>query len=222
MLETPDYMQIGKRRTDCAACGASLVEATRHPSVLVERERDEATDASDDSSERPESPEAVDVPESVAPAVKEEKGEKEEPPPPFERRDYCPKCWDEMKEAAYFSFWVGRRTADDLPPRKLNRAERNVALAALFDSLSERDPDEGDFRPHLFFLAHLLMKYRIFKWRPAATDPETGETTLRFVRADSDEEVSVAEVEMPDDLIARIKQEVEAYLEQSTGQEIRL
>jgi hypothetical protein len=207
MLETPDYMQIGKRRTHCAGCGVSLVEETRHPSVLLEREQVAPSGETNAPSDAPAAPAPSDSSES---------------PAPFERLDYCAKCWDEIKQAAYFSFWVGRRTENDLPVRKLNRAERNLALAALFDSLSERDASEGDFKPHLYFLAHLLMKFRIFKWQPAAPDPDSGETTLRFLRADSGEEVRVAEVDMPDDLIAKIKQEVEAYLQQSTGQEIRL
>ena len=225
MFENPDYLQIGKRRTNCVGCGASLVDAVRHPSVLVERENPATpieTVATEPELREPQTEETAPPPvENEIPETSSTPEEGEEAPS-FVRLDYCEKCWNEMKQAAYFSFWVGRRTENDLPARKLNRTERNLALAALFDSLSERPPEEGDFKPHLYFLAHLLMKYRIFKWQPSITDPETGEIRIRFVRADSGEEILLPEVDMPDEMIVRIKQEVEAYLEQSTGQEIRL
>jgi hypothetical protein len=127
-----------------------------------------------------------------------------------------------MKDQAYFSFWIGRRNPTDIPLVKLNRHERNLALLALFDSLSERGNAETDYSPHLFFLAHLLMRYRIFKYLPSETDPATGAATLRFSRTDGEEEARVADAEMPPEEIVRVKEEVEAYLQQSTGQRIVL
>jgi hypothetical protein len=36
MLGTPDYLRVKKRRTECSACGCSLVEAERIPSILLD------------------------------------------------------------------------------------------------------------------------------------------------------------------------------------------
>jgi len=97
-----------------------------------------------------------------------------------------------------------------------------VALVALFDSLSDRNGVESDYTPHLFFLAHLLMQYRIFKWIPALRDPKTGAKTLQFTRSDSEDPVLIPDMELADDMIVTIKTEIEQYLERSTGQAIQL
>lgn len=250
MLNTPDYLVISKRRAECAACGQSLVESDRHPSVLVEPG---AAPAPPPVGEKPETgaaalpPEATPMPAddaasapgvsaTSAPAVPAAAGDAASGSAPadaapasgdgvpvtFQRLDYCQECWQKMKDQAYFSFWIGRRNPTDIPLQKLNRHERNLALVALFDSMSERGNAETDYSPHLFFLAHLLMRYRIFKYRPSVTDPATGASTLRFSRTDGEEEVQVADVEMPPEEIVRVKEEVEAYLQQSTGQRIIL
>lgn len=207
MLEKADYLRVGKRGGVCAKCGASLEEADRHPSVL--REEFDATDIAPEV-EQP-------VPQEQQHPVKEEQA-------PFSRYDYCPKCWAELKDSAYFSFWIGRRIEEDLPPKKLNRAERNMALAALFDSLKERNDEETDYTPHLYFIAHLLMKYKIFKWQPSQADSATGQTMLRFIPTNEPdaEEIHIPEIHMPDEMILKIKEEIEAYLLESTGQEIKL
>lgn len=165
------------------------------------------------------------VPPSAAShsAKKEEAAAENDEENLFERRDYCPKCWQELKDAAYFSFWIGHRSAaSDLPAQKLNKAERNIALAALFDSLAEREEEETDFSPHLFFLAHLLMKFKIFKWLPSGPHPETGESMLRFLKVQTGEEVFIRDIEMPDEMVGKIKEEVEAYLTETTGRTIRI
>ena len=91
-----------------------------------------------------------------------------------------------------------------------------------FDSLSDQEDEENDFTPHRFFLAHLLMKFKTFKWQPSIADPESGTPLLRFLRTDAEEEVQIPEIEMPTEAIVKIKEEIEGYLEQSTGQVIRL
>jgi hypothetical protein len=241
MLNEADYLHVSKRRTHCAGCGASLVENECHPSVLVAPEGAGEWETPFDPAHA-EAASQADAPDAAPPAADAETAGEEESKPPtkgpekdaapdaessetndaFLRLDYCATCWADIKERAYFSFWIGRRTESDQPPRKLNRVERNLALAALYDSLAERDDSETDFTPHLYFLAHLLMKFRIFKWQPGIEDPETGETVIRFTRTDAEDEVRLPEVEMPPELIATIKNEIEVYLEQSTGQTIRL
>ena len=95
-------------------------------------------------------------------------------------------------------------------------------ILALFESLGERDEADSDYAPHLFFLAHLLMKFKIFRWEPSVEDPETGRTMLRFTRVGTNEEVLIPNMEFPDTTITKIKEEIETYLEKSTGQAIRL
>lgn len=251
MLGTPDYLRVKKRRTECSACGRSLVEAERIPSILLDPKEpgDVAEPLPAPPSETPtETTNAVDgtdapvvvedtatAPAAEAPAPKREtRGKKDaktaekEPAPEetedesFLRLDYCEACWQELKDRAFFSFWVSKRATNDLPRKKLSKTERNLALVALFDSLSERDDSEVDFTPHLFFLAHLLMKFKIFKWIATKPDPKTGDLVIHFSRTDSEEEVLVSDLDMPPEMVVRIKEEIESYLSESTGQPVRL
>lgn len=247
MLEKAEYLRFRKRGTSCAQCGASLLETERHPSMLVEPDRESdlvgaeiggpaesppmealPPDAPSDT-RNPLKGKLRALPEAAAESSPEAgeaqisgvSGEDAEDSG-FQRFDYCDKCWAEKKDKAFFCFWVGRRAPTDLPPKKLNRAERNLALLALFDSLSEKNNAENDYSPHLFFLAHLLMKFRIFKWQPSATDPETGEKMLCFLRADTQDPVLVPDSNLDDETIVQLKEEIESYLQESTGQAIRL
>lgn len=225
MLKNADYLHVSKRKPQCLLCGDSLVERERHPSALLEPKDAEKMKAAFQTEEQKEAEAA----EEESPAnpkqddkkkSKEEKNKKEEPV--FFRADYCESCWNKMKEEAWFSFWIGKRTTSDLPKKRLNRTERNLALVALFDSLSDRIDGENDFTPHLFFIAHLLMKFKIFKWHPSEENPQTGETTLRFSRSDSEDEVRISDMEMPPEMIVKVKEEIESYLEESTGQIVKL
>jgi hypothetical protein len=254
MLGTPDYLRVKKRRTECSACGHSLVEAERIPSILLDPKEPgvapgpEATPSSETPLEEtanvasetgtetpPPAPDApAPQPSEASTAKRESRGKKDtrasekEPAPEeaeeesFLRLDYCEACWQELKDRAFFSFWVSKRTTTDLPRKKLSKTERNLALVALFDSLSERDDSEVDFTPHLFFLAHLLMKFKIFKWVVTKPDPKTGDLVIHFARTDSEEEVLVADMDMPPEMVVRIKEEIESYLSESTGQPVRL
>jgi hypothetical protein len=209
MFEAPDYLRIGKPTGQCAACGKSLAEAERLASVLVPNENAPAPAAQEAAP--PPDPDAAAPPK---PAEEEEAS--------FLRHDYCTACWNDLKERAYFSFWIGKRSLAGLPPKKLNKAERNVALAALFDSLADRSDEDPGLAPHLFFLAHLLMKFKIFRWLPAAPHPRTGEPMLRFLKTQTGEEIYVRDVEMSDETIVRVREEVEAYLQQATGQAVKI
>jgi hypothetical protein len=214
MFDKSDYLRFRKRGPNCAACGKPFDQEEKHSSVLVEEENETLGDA-EAVVEAPEP-----TPAAAKPTTKKDDAPEEESG--YNRYDYCEKCWEEIKDKAFFSFWVGKPNESNLPPRKLNRAERNMALVALFDSLAERSGSENDYTPHLFFLAHLLMKYRIFKWQPADTDARTGQKTLRFTRSDSEDPVLLPEVDLPDEMILKIKDEIESYLQQSTGQPVRL
>jgi hypothetical protein len=232
MLEKADYLQIKKRASICVRCGKPFTEDEACPSILLETgepltkppEVAEITPVSVENVVAPENvPTPAPVVEVVAPKKKAADAAVAEPEEEaFHRMDYCAACWNELKEHAYFSYWVGKPNAVNGPAKKLNRAERNIALVALFDSLSDRNGVENDYTPHLFFLAHLLMQYRIFKWIPALRDPQTGSKTLQFTRSDSEEPVLIPDMDLPDDMIVTIKTEIEQYLERSTGQVIQL
>lgn len=232
MLEKPDYLKIGKPTGACASCGKSLAESDRLASVLLPSEdlpqkpNEPAESIADREEEvqkfsEREKPDRGKKAKSPAPAKGKEES-KEDDDPAFQRKDYCPDCWNQLKDQAYFSYWIGKRTPSLLPARKLNKTERNVALAALFDSLSDHNQEEADFTPHLFFLAHLLMKFKIFKWMPSITHPQTGEAMLRFLKTQTSEEVLLRDVDMPDEMVTRIKEEVESYVRETTGQIIDL
>ncbi|MBI1291927.1 hypothetical protein GC173_11895 [bacterium] len=76
------------------------------------------------------------------------------------RQDFCPTCWGRMTEKGYFSFWVTKRVnAPSAEQRRLARGERNEALWRLFSAL--HSSGNSDLAPQLFFLAHLLMRYKV-------------------------------------------------------------
>lgn len=80
------------------------------------------------------------------------------------RKDFCPSCWDRMAEKGYFSFWVTKRVnAPSAEERRLARGERNEALWRLFSALYGRGA--ADLAPQLFFLAHLLMRYKVLTFQ---------------------------------------------------------
>lgn len=218
MLEKADYLQIRKRAPHCAHCGKPFTGDERHPSLLMEQ------NTFCHIGQTPPLPGGA--PGSPVPAPPAPPDNKESTPEtqetPFQRFDLCADCWAAFKDQAYFSYWMGRPNTSNLPPKKLNRVERNLALLALFDSLAERNGEENDYTPHLFFLAHLLMRYKIFKWLPALRDPANGRKTLLFSRSDSEEPVQVSDMDLPDEMIASIKDEIEQYLERSTGQAVPL
>ena len=226
-LRDAEYLHIGKRRKDCVACGASLTENPKHPSVLVQQEEIDEWEGSEnvlpDENDETSAP-AEQSKKSEEPTKKDDKKQKQEDEPEFIRLDYCDDCWAKQKEQAFFSFWIAARKETDQPKKKLNRTERNLALQALFDSLSDHNGDENDYTPHLYFIAHLLMKYKLFKWTPSIENPETGQPLLRFLRTDTEEneEVLIPEIDMPPEQIALVRDEIQEYLLQATGQEVLL
>jgi hypothetical protein len=98
------------------------------------------------------------------------------------RKDFCPECWERMREQGYFSFWLTKRVNEPSPEeRRLAKADRNEALWRLFSALYASG--EGELAPQLFFLAHLLMKYKVLAYAGPGKDgrlmfhhPKLGET----------------------------------------------
>src|SRR5436190_12596526 len=67
------------------------------------------------------------------------------------RQDYCPACWEKIREKTYFSFWLARREKPKAPKLQ-SRKERNATLLSYFDYLHQQNDAEN--AQHLFFLAH--------------------------------------------------------------------
>jgi hypothetical protein len=128
------------------------------------------------------------------------------------RRDYCTDCWQKLAGGHYVGYWMARREAPK--PRKIRtRKERNAALVSYFEMLKSRQAMENeDHTQSLYLLAHLLMKYGVFKWvKSTVAGPGTGEQIF-FRNTAADEVVEIQSVELEDARIADIKKEIDAYL----------
>jgi hypothetical protein len=135
----------------------------------------------------------------------------------FERWDYCPECWGEIKDETYESFWITRRDVGNKKVRRLSRRERSCALRALFESLWERRETE-EVGPHAFVLAHLLMKWGGLKWVEDIQDIQGGEIVV-FEDPTTGDRIRIESVEIDDARALAIKEEVEAFLKQYAGDE---
>lgn len=126
------------------------------------------------------------------------------------RDDYCVKCWQDLAERDFVGFWVTRR--EPPKPRKIEtRKERNAALLAWFELLHGNE--DVNSRQTVFFLAHLLMKYGVFKWQRTETDVDGVEKVV-FRQVGSDDEVEVISVEFSDERSVEIKRELDEFLDQ--------
>lgn len=141
----------------------------------------------------------------------------EEPPPQQtageegpQRQDYCPACWEKARQKNYFSFWIARR--EPPKPRKLkSRKERNAALLAYFDLLLQKN--DPAYAQHLYFLAHLLMKFSVLKWvRSERATEQGGRERIVFRNTATDDLVTIDSVPLEDEAVARIKKEIDDYI----------
>ncbi len=104
------------------------------------------------------------------------------------RRDFCPACWEKAGNPGYFSFWVTKRiSGPTAAERRLARHERNEAFWRLFLALQAAQSDE--YRPQLFLLAHLLMRYRVMNFKGTNAQGE-----LLFEAAPTGETYRIADV----------------------------
>jgi hypothetical protein len=134
-----------------------------------------------------------------------------------ERLDYCPACWEHLKREAWDSFWITRRPPKEQKVPHLTRRERAVALRALFESLWERRA-EGDYGPHLYLLAHLLMKWGGLKWRENRSETGGAELVV-FEDPASGDRLELAAMEIDDARLAAIKAEIEDFLRRYSPEE---
>jgi hypothetical protein len=140
----------------------------------------------------------------------------------LERLDFCPDCWQHMKDEVYESFWITRREQKNRAIPRLSKRERATALRVLFESLWDRRGEE-DMAAHLYFLSHLLMKWGGLKWRENATDIQGGEVIV-FEDPASGDMLEINAVQLDDERLLAIKDEVENFLRQyaAEGQEVTL
>ncbi len=180
-VEKDLYLKIGRPTNSCVACGAEIAHAGKHPSIL--RKAAENAEALDGSKDA----------DDLGPR----------------REDYCSKCWQDLSERDFVGYWLAKRE----PPkvRKIeSKKERNAGLLAWFEHLQSQERDE-ETRQSLFFLAHLLMKYGVFKWQRTETAEDDSELIF-FKATGSEDEVSVATVELSDERSVEIKRELDAFL----------
>ncbi len=112
-----------------------------------------------------------------------------------------------MGHKDYFCYWITRRYQEGPSPeaRKLAKAERNEALWALFNALYSRQ--DAELAPHLFLLAHLLMKYRILTF---AGQGNPGE--LKFFHQPTQETYLVPDLPLDAVSFVNIKEQLDGQL----------
>lgn len=146
-------------------------------------------------------------------ASPEEKAESDDPV----RRDFCPQCWESIRDKDYFSFWLARR--EKPKPRKIEgRKQRNATLLSYFDYLYEKKDPE--YAQHLFFLAHMLMKFSVLRWvrtLPPAS-PEEAERIV-FKNTVTDDLLEIENVVLEDERVATIKKEIDEFLHRAANPE---
>ena len=128
-----------------------------------------------------------------------------------ERRDYCTTCWDRLEDEEFYSYWIAKREKSE-ERTKISKPERNRLILAMFERISQGPDAETEDEPSrtekLFFLAHLLMRFRVFRW--VRTDHENGK--ICFASVQSDDEWLIDQVDLNDESVLTIKQEIEEYL----------
>jgi hypothetical protein len=132
------------------------------------------------------------------------------------RRDFCPACWDEIRDQDYFSFWLARREKPS-PNKARSRKERNSTLLSYFDYLYQQDNSE--YAQHLFFISHLLMKFSVFRWvRSEPPEAPGGNERIIFRNTVTDDFVTIESVTLDEERIAAIKKEIDEYLTRSAAE----
>lgn len=126
------------------------------------------------------------------------------------RQDYCPTCWEQMRDQDYIGFWLAKREKPKVL-RLQSRKERNAALLSYFDFLYQKGDPE--FAQHVFFVSHLLMKFGVLKWVRTEPPATTGaREQIVFRNTVTDDFVTIESVVLEEDRLASIKTEVDEYL----------
>lgn len=120
------------------------------------------------------------------------------------RKDYCAECWRKLRDRNYFCFWVAKRLKPT-PSKSEGKRKVKTMLYNLFKSLSAQS--SPDYSAHLFVLAHLLMKLKVFKWLETLKDSSETQT-LRFYDTVADHEVHVHVPPITDDQLSTLKNQI--------------
>jgi hypothetical protein len=126
------------------------------------------------------------------------------------RADFCPDCWEFAKEEAYDSYWITRRVKKEKRAPRLSRREKAVAVRALFESLWEKREAE-EVEAHIYFLAHLLLKWGGLKWKGTEVDAE-GREIVVFENPITGDPIEIRSVDASEEAIAEIRDRIEAFL----------
>ena len=134
-----------------------------------------------------------------------------------QRRDVCRECWDNLadNDRKFFSFWLTQREAPK-PDPKIDREEQNRRLMALFEQW--RDSNDDRFRPHLYVLAHTLMKRRLLKWE-GTEKGEDGTERIIFRNPATDQRIQIEEMDVGDEAFVTVMREIEARLATETSRQ---
>jgi len=123
-----------------------------------------------------------------------------------ERRDVCRECWETVADKDFYSFWVTQREAPK-PDLRRTRQQQRAALMRLFEQFhASGDPQ---FRPHVYLLAHLLMKHRQLVWEGEAR-ADGGEPIVLFRHPVTGDLLRVAGVSLDDERLVAVKREIDA------------
>ena len=125
-----------------------------------------------------------------------------------QRSDVCPECWEKMADRKCFSFWLTQRAAPN-PDPKIAREDQNRRLMALFEMML--DAKEDRFRPHLYVLAHTLMKRRLLKWE-GTQKGEDGVERIVFRNLIGDELIYVEEIDINDEGLVAVMHQIDRAL----------
>ena len=125
------------------------------------------------------------------------------------RRDFCPVCWKDIKKQDFYIYWMTKRIQKTAEDKKMSRKDKGEILLRFFTMLRNREKDE--YKPHLFILAHLLMKYGVFKFLRNVVDSD-GASEIVFECDRLDEEIVIEEIDHVDERLVEVRKETERHL----------
>lgn len=188
-----ETLKIESASNYCLSCNKLLTEEDHHPSILKEEESKETG---------------------------------------YERKDYCSNCWKKIQDKNYYLFWIKKRIKIK-KDKTISKKERNQIILSYFNYLQSKDkeiilkdeaiPQEQDiesvnqtidYKYHLYFISHLLMKYGVFKWKKDIKDEE-GSINIIFENRYTDEEVIIKDAQPSVETITMIKQDLQTFLKEN-------
>lgn len=131
------------------------------------------------------------------------------------RYDYCPDCWEKVKEHPFFCRWLAKRIPKDTHSKRELRQSTNQYLLQLFEETQHSDDQNRSAR--LFILAHLLMRLREFNWCGYEIDTETNKRVLVFEKVRSRKRVYIPDVKLSYEQLAEAQRFVDEILKKQNN-----